>query len=226
MINAEYGVWFGPMALDSPEAQLLRQNLAPQKEHRQPKLLDPPPSERIKTRLAWIEGGQTEQWVSLVCDLTLEPTSQVVTLPGSNLTILPGWKDADASVRERIVSAAVWYVNEGDPRNETWIATASIPGEAITGFTALALLSMVAEDPLDGLAPPAWRKWVPTLLRYGNIEKDDLQLGLRLLKRGYALIPEDLIASLERVIDSENERTGYFFSSIEIETCWDDRMAE
>src|SRR5260370_38121981 len=111
MLNAEYGVWFGPMALDSPEAQLLRQNLALQKEHRQPKLLDPPPSERIKTRLAWIEGGQTEQWVSLVWDLTLEPTSQVATVPGSSLTCLPGGTDACPSVTDRSRTSPCGYVN-------------------------------------------------------------------------------------------------------------------
>jgi len=109
------------------------------------------------------------------------------------------------------VAAAVRYAEEGDPRNETWIATPSIPGEAITGFHGLALLLLVAEDRLDALPPSAWSKWMPMLLRHGNMEKDDLELGVRLLKRAYALIPEDVIASLERVIDSENERTGYFF---------------
>jgi len=226
VLKAQYGVWFGPIALDSPEAQLLRDNLAQQKARRQPQILDPSPSERIRTRLEWIESGQTEQWVSLVCDLTLEPTSLCATLPGPNLTILPGWQAADAATKERIVNAAVRYVSEGEPKNETWIETASIPGAAITGFHALSLLLVVAEDRLNVVEAAAWRKWLPTLLRFGNMEKDELQLGLRLLKRAYAVMPAEMVEWIERVIDSENERTGHFFASTEIDTCWDDRMGE
>jgi hypothetical protein len=226
VLKALYGVWFGPIALDSPEAQQLRDNLAQQKARRQPQLLDPSPSERIRTRLEWIESGQTEQWVSLVCDLTLEPTSRCAALPGPNLTILPGWQAADAATKERIVDAAVRYVSEGEPKTETWIETASIPGGAITGFHALSLLLIVAEDRLNAVGAPAWRKWLPTLLRFGNMEKDESQLGLRLLKRAYAVVPVEMVEWIERVIASENDRTGHFFAFTEIDTCWDDRMRE
>lgn len=226
VLKAEYGVWFGPIALDSPEAQLLRDNLAQQKARRQPQFLDPSPSERIRTRLEWIESGQTEQWISLVCDLMLEPTSLCATLPGPNLTILPGWQAADAATKERIVNAAVQYASEGEPKNEAWIETASIPGEAVTGFHALSLLLVVAEDRLNVVEAAAWRKWLATLLRFGNMEKDELQLGLRLLKRAYAVVPAEMIEWIERVIDSENERTGYFFAFTEIDNCWDDKMGE
>ena len=95
---------------------------------------------------------------------------------------------------------------EGKPKNETWIETASIPGEAITGFHALSLLLVVAEDRLNVVEAAAWRKWLPTLLRFGNMEKDELQPGLRLLKRAYAVMPAEMVEWIERVIDSENER--------------------
>ena len=44
LLKAEYGQCFGPIALDSPEARLCRENLALRKVPQQPKLLDPPPS--------------------------------------------------------------------------------------------------------------------------------------------------------------------------------------
>jgi hypothetical protein len=226
ILKREYGAFFEPIALDSPQAQLLRDRLAQQKAWKQPKLLDPPPSERIMTRLSRIESGQTEEWLWLVCDLTLEPTSQHTTLPGPNLTVLPGWVAAEETVRERIVSAAVRYVNDCEPDNETWIGTAAMPGVAITGYHALSLLLIVAEERLNTLEPTAWRKWLPTLVRYGTMEKDELQLGSRLLKRAYVVAPAEAIMWIERIIDSENERTGYFFASTEIETCWDRQMGE
>ena len=64
------------------------------------------------------------------------------------------------------------------------------------------------------------------MVRYGDNEKDELQLRVRLLRSAYARVPDEAIASLERVIDSENERTGHLFVLSEIETCWDGRMAE
>lgn len=206
--------------------QLSRDRLAQQKEWKTPKLLDPPPPERIKTRLSRIESGQTGEWLWLVCDLTLEPTSQHTTLPGPNLTVLPGWVAAEESTRERIVAAAERYVNDGEPENETWIGTAAMPGVAITGYHALSLLLIVSEERLNTLEPKVWRKWLPTLVRYGTMEKDELQVGTRLLRRAYAVAPAEAITWIERVIDSENERTGYFFAFTEIEACWDERMGE
>lgn len=224
VLRAECGTFFGPMELDSPLAKSLRENLEQEKTLAQPKLLDPPPSELVAERIARFEKGELTEWVDLVFHLTLKPTSQRFEMPGPDLTTLPGWQCADASTRNRIVSAALRYVNEGDPQNETWVGTSTVPYAAETGYHALALLLTVAQAKLKTVGANIWAKWVPVLLWGRCSQGDTLQFRTRLLKRAYAVVPSEVRASIERVIDSENERRGYFLVADEIETCWDDQM--
>src|ERR1700730_7405026 len=146
ILNAECGNWFAPVTLDSDEARQLREELRQEKEWKTPKLLQPTPSERLKLDLQNIEAGQVAYWVQLTLDLTLEATS--TRYPSDvllNLTQTPGWNAADPVTRERILRAAVQYINEGYPHNDQWFGTSSIFNVAIGGFHALALL-MVAHD--------------------------------------------------------------------------------
>ncbi len=222
-LRQECGVLFGPVMLDSQEVTWLREDRTRQ----QPILLDPPPSERIEERLRMIEAGSTAEWTLLVFDLTLEPNSRQTSEPGQDLTLLPGWKCADANTRGRIVAAALRYVNEYDPQNEKWVMTNSTPYTAIAGFHALALLLTFAEEKLGTITPTAWTKWTPGILRYRHSGSDESNLRSQLLKGAYSLDPLEVLKWIEAVIDSDNEISGYFFLDQKlVGSCWDDRMGE
>jgi hypothetical protein len=226
IIASECEAFFAPMALDSQYARLLRESLQLRKSKAQPPLPDPSPSERIENDLQRIEKDQLDSWIRLTLDLSLEPTSTTYSSDlEMNLTETPGWKAADVRVRDRIIAAAFRYAEEGDPENEKWFNTSSISGAAIGGFRALALLLIAAEDGLRVLSSDVWRKWVPVLLRYPHGGGDELNLQPRLLRMACSRIPEQVVDWVRRMIEGENERSGYFFAANEIETCWDDRMA-
>jgi hypothetical protein len=225
ILKAECGDFFGPVTLDSEEAKMLREQLRQDKEWKTPKLLTPTPSELVESGLQKIEAGNMSSWVQLTLDLTLEPTSRNYGDDlGPNLTETPGWKEADGVTRNRILDAAVRYVQEGDPQNEQWFRTQSISYSAIGGFRALALL-LVLEDPrLAALSKEVWRKWVPILFRHLYSEKDELQLQSRLLRQAHVLLPEEIVNRIIELIDSENERNGHLFLAREMDVCWDERL--
>jgi hypothetical protein len=226
VLKEECGAIFEPIDLNSPQARQMRETFEQERAWKRPKLLVPPPSERVERRLSSIENGEASEWVSLVFELTLEPTSERAGEPGLDVTKLPGWATASQATRERIIHAARQYADKGNPENEDWIATNAIPYVAIAGFQALALLLSVAEHNLDTLPLEALRKWIPTLVRlpYGGGEESEA--SSRILSRAYSLAPLEVISWIERLIDSENARTGYFFAARAIEACWDRRMGD
>ena len=204
---------------------MLREHWRQEKEWKTPQLLTPPPSERVERDLLKIEAGGMLYWVQLTLDLTLEPTSAHFTADvGPDLTDTPGWKAADAVTRKRILDVAVRYVQEGDPKNNDWFRTVSIPYAAIGGFRALALLMVTEDARLDALSREVWTKWVPILLRFPYGDRDEVQLQSRLLRRAHELLPDETVKRILDLIDGENERYGHMFVAKEIDICWDERL--
>jgi predicted NACHT family NTPase len=124
----------------------------------------------------------------------------------------------------RIVSAALRYVNEGDPENDKWFNTSTIYGTAIGGFQALGLLLRVAPEKLSAISLSAWSKWIPILLKYPYGESGRLNLQPLLIQAAYSRTPGEIIARLEQAIDSENDSNGYLFVIHKMDLCWDERL--
>jgi len=209
--------------LDSEAARILRQNLAYQNK-REPKLLDPPPDFRVEQDLMKFEKGNVLEWVNLIRDLSLTPTS---TDYGDwfrpDITLLPGWQSPSDDIRSRIILAAIRYLNDADPENDKWFGTSQIYLSAVGGFQALALLIVASPEALASLSNPSWKKWVPIITKYPSDEKIELQYEL--LKLAYSRVPGEVIARLMQVVDFENNQNGYLFVGPKIDVCWDDRLA-
>jgi hypothetical protein len=78
ILNSECGHFFAPIPLDSEQAKTLRENLEQEKAWKKARLLDPPPPpDRIERDLRNIEAGNIDDWMGLVFDLSLEPTSEL-----------------------------------------------------------------------------------------------------------------------------------------------------
>jgi hypothetical protein len=209
--------------LDSEEVRMLRENL---QRRQQPagKLLDPPPEARVEQDLANIEQGKLVEWVQLTRDLSLKPTSTQWDLDNPDLAALPGWASSTDVTRERIVAAAVRYVDEGEPENDKWFNTSQIYFSAIAGFQALALLLSVTPRKLETLSATIWTKWVPIILKYPHVDTGKSSLRLRLLQMACARTPREVAMRLLQVIDSDNNGHGYVFVDREIDLCWDENL--
>lgn len=224
-LQAEYGGFFW-IELDSEAAKVLKDHWRQEQEWKNPKLLTPPPTELVEKDLLTVESGDMTSWLQLTLHLTLEPTSTHVALQVSDLRDTPGWKAADSATRTRIVDAAVRYLCEGDPRNDEWFRTTSIPHAPIAGFQALSLLMLTEDARLKTLSNDVWAKWVPTLLRVPSGIRAEAQQQLRLLGQAHELLPQETTKRILEIIDGANERNGHLFVSEEIDSCWDARLAE
>ena len=219
-LNAHCKDLFEPIMLDSEQARVLRENLADSQQP-QPKVLDPPPQERVSRDLTDIEAGDVSKWIALTWNLSLEPTSTRYD-DSSDLTSLPGWKTADPSVQARIIQSALRYLREGDPQNEVWFETDQIYHSAIAGFRALVLLSSAAPEEFEKLPSEVWAKWVPICLRFGY--NNGWQIRKHLLEEAHARVAEVVDVYLVRMIDLQRNQQ-YFLLSNEVDVCWDGNLA-
>lgn len=220
-LKAECKDLFEPIALDSEQARMLRENLSDRQQPQQ-KLVDPPPQERISRDLADIEAGDVSKWVALTWDLSLEPTSTTYDLTGPDLASSPGWRAAHPNIQARIIQSALRYLQEGDPQNEVWFETDQIYHSAIAGFRALVLLSGVAPEEFEKLPSEVWAKWVPICLRFSY--NNGWQIRRRLLEEAHARVAKVVDIYLVRMIDLQRDQQ-YFLLSNEVDVCWDRELA-
>jgi len=221
-----------PVELNSKEAQkmkedYLRRQKILERVRRRP-LLDPSPAERISLLLSEYESGDFEAWWRLNMAMTLEPDS---TRYGneleSDLTALPGWKNAEKTTRRRIVEAARRYLFEKDPQTEVWLGTNKLYRPAFAGFRALRLLFQEDAAFLSSLPTDVWRKWAPIILAYPtSTEGKDEEIQKKIVKMAYQYARDDIIDTLMILIDKQDAEGGHVFAVNMIENCWDRLLAE
>lgn len=232
-VLAEAFRWLcSPLEIDSPKAQKMREDyerrLERQNKEEILRSLTPAPAQRMRALLDECESGNISAWWRLnrVMTLELESTHYGDELE-ADLTVLPGWREADSTTKARIIAAAKAYLLEQDPKTHEWFGTNIIHRPAFAGYRALRLL--LQEDPswLSTISPEIWRKWAPVILAYpipsgfGGEE-----LCQELVKRAYEHAATEIIDCLIALIDKENEEHGFVFITSKIGGCWDTRLAD
>jgi len=214
-----------PTDLESPEAAKAREYLAESRRYQQPTpLVEPPPPERVRHWLQLCEGGEIEQWSRLNREMTLEPRS---TRYGDSLepdlTCLPGWKNADAETRSRIVATAKCYVDVGDSHVDDWFGTNQFDYRAAAGYRALLLLAQMEPATLQALAPEVWVKWIPIILTFPrNGIRTETERGV--LQHAYRRVPDAFLAWLLRLVDVRNMAGPYVHVLDRQELVWDAKL--
>ena len=232
-ILAEELAWLiEPVDLDSPEARkmkadyLQRQKVQARNKNRPP--LKPSPVKRITFLLEMCESGKTEAWWRLNMDMTLEPDS---THYGdereSDLTVLPGWRDADTTTRARIVEGGRRYILEQEPRIDEWLGKNTFHRPAFAGYRALRLLFQETPDLISTIPAEIWKKWAPVIVAYPTSSGDEGREAQRkLVKLAYQHAPKETIETVILLIDKENREHSSIFVADIIKDCWDGRLAD
>ena len=231
-ILAEVFSWLlKPIELNSPEAAKMKADyLETQKWLKRDKerpLLSPPPAERIAGLLNECESGNSSAWSHLNIEMTLEPDSQYYgDLLESDLTVLPGWKNADTVTRARIVESAKIYVLEQDPKTHEWLGTNIIHHLAFAGYRALQLLLHELPGFISTIPTDIWKKWAPIILAYPTSSGvADEEIHHNLVKLSYRYTPYEIIQTLMVMIDKENKDHDRVYITRKVEGCWDNRLA-
>jgi hypothetical protein len=238
--------WTTPAATTSPPGGTA-QEVTDEADDEDEEASQPAAGERVRAHLDAFEAGAIDRWCPLTLDLTLGQESRVYgpMLP-SDLTVLPGWQDADEATRGRLVAAAGTFLHQSSPRQEAWCDAGVRPAEhAIAGFKALRLLQRMARPAFDGLELAVWERWLPGLLMYPSSGDDDNERAQEeLLALAYNKCPTDFLTWLRRAVLRENgqvdvweERnleTGQISQRRQetpcrvvrrLRACWDERVA-
>ncbi|MEB2307701.1 MAG: hypothetical protein OZ917_00110 [Candidatus Brocadiaceae bacterium] len=226
-----------PIELNSPEAEKMKADYSITQEclkrDEERPLLNSLPAERILGLLDECESGNPSAWWRLNMEMTLEPDSRSYGSDDeSDLTVLPGWKNADDVTRRRIVDAAKRYVLKQDPGTHKWLGKDIIYRPAFAGYRALQLLLQEIPDFISSLSVDVWKKWAPIILDYpifGSGSGDrNIEVQKELIKLSYQYAPDEIIQTLVTIIDKENTDYGQIFITQRIERikgCWDSRLA-
>lgn len=227
VLKAEFSKDLEPIELNSPEAREAKQkhldNLALNRsiEERRP-LLDPSPKERVLKCLSSIESGQVSAWTELCTEMTLMPRSQHYTDRWeSDLTTLPGWKEADYATQTRIVAAAKQYIFSGEPEIGSWLGSTSF---YYADYKALLLVLEKEHECISEIAPEIWKKWTPIILSYPNFDSDeDRKHREQLMVIAYKRATNEFIKSLMILINKENTQHGVRICN-QLDCCWDEQL--
>jgi hypothetical protein len=239
LLWARYATVFEGVSLDSAEVARARDQ---QRQLRELKKGIPPPlvanpPKQVVARLEQFEAGQPDAWWQLNMDLTLTPTSRQ---PGSDLdyiiTKMPGWIDADATVRQRILAAAARYLTVGVTSVKEWLGKQPMPvfRNDFAAFRAFILLKQVAPEVYARIPAAAWQKWTPVIVGLPReTGTEGLPAVMAILTDALAVAPAEFVGAVRAIIRAERDCTiaegakadaapgTAFFILRRLDGCWD-----
>lgn len=131
-------------------------------------LVDPQLKQRVLRVLQEVEAGQPHLWWQVVAEMTLASNSEEYShhkIFKADITKLPGWKEAEADTKARIIEAAKNYLNAGDPETQAWISTNNFSHPPFAGYQALYLLAKQEPECISIMPHDMWPKWMPVILK-------------------------------------------------------------
>lgn len=227
----EIGRFFDPISCSSEKAKRYRrrqEELRRQREQRE-ESSNSPPAEMVIRALEDFEAGNTDAfWQGVVLHMQFDESGYFGASPAHwDLTVSPGWQDADGTTRDRIVEAAKLYVTEGDPQTDQWLPHRNVRYDpAMAGCQALSLLAERSPHFLAELSSGVWKRWAPAILDHpiatGTGEEGPF---LELVAMVYDNVPDAVIDTVLLLIDRDNAVDMPPFVLARLKMCWDDRLA-
>jgi hypothetical protein len=222
--------YLDPIEIASPRAAELRERHFNHKRRAQTQQrlsgLDPPIEERVAASLARIGQGDVDSWWPLTVELSREEQNPNLVNPfKSDLRASPAWRDADPEIQGRITDAAILYLRTGDPRTDEWFGQNKINNGAIAAFRALQLLLDECPGRLEELDSALWKRWASTIVAFPAFDSESRSAQRRLIVRVYEHAPDEIIARVVALIDSEARRDAHhLFLLPRVEGLTDDRL--
>jgi predicted NACHT family NTPase len=229
ILREEFISYFEPIELNSAKSEKMKADYLQMQERQNRRnnfpLLEPSPKERVCLLLEQLESDNLSAWWQLNREMTLKPNSRYYDDEfESDLTELPGWKEADAVTRRRIINGAKKYIQQQDEVSSDWIGTNTFNRPALAGCKALQLLLQESPDFLNCISTEIWQRWAPIIIGFpcSNQHKD---YYLELVRLAYLNAPNEVISTLILLIDKENKEHDYIFILNRFERCWDERLS-
>jgi predicted NACHT family NTPase len=229
-LHAKFCKLLEPIDLSSEEAQDLRNSYLEDKQREEERIAQknfvvvPSPRERIVDALHQMD-EDVNAWYTLCREMTLKPNSTHYSNPFvEKLTDLPGWEEAEAETRLRILNAAKTYVEQAQLTEQTWLGTDSFPHAVLAGYQALALLYEADhQGAFQSVSSDIWRKWTAIILDYPQWNTTEASKHIRqaLLLESYKHAPSEFRRVFSTLIDAENKQFGSIHINKLVRDYWD-----
>ncbi|MBC6436194.1 hypothetical protein FM036_45495 [Nostoc sp. HG1] len=156
-------------------------------------------------------------------ELTLLPTSQyyddICRQP--DITELPGWKDADALNKIRIIKAAEIFI-------QNWKSESSgldLHKIDVAAYKALRLLLIENSDYLLPLSLDIWKQFSRIILLVYSYTSESkyVERHYALMKIAYHHAPQEALDTFIALVDEDNRKHGDIRTIEAFQECWDDK---
>jgi hypothetical protein len=210
-----------PMDLTSEETINIRnrylelQALTKQRiEGREVRKLPNPTTFFVQTRLNACEEGDLKQWSQLMCFLAMRNDGSY-SFP-SEPEGLPGWQQADDTLRRRIAKVALSFLENTMPPEACILLKNPFTTEERAGGFAVAVL--VATNNLPQIGQEVWSRWCLAIVVHNFESKETQELIFREARRAY---PEAFDKAVLTVLDHQaSEGTGYLSLLHSLDCVW------
>ncbi|MCX7047667.1 MAG: HEAT repeat domain-containing protein [Candidatus Sumerlaeota bacterium] len=201
---------FGNYDLKSPDSQKLKERYYRnhrREEEDQQKQVSSKPSRRqtVLKVLKWIQNGHASEWLQLNFAMGLDDTSsKSAWLETTDITLLPGWLEAEDDLRDKIINCAHAFVISSKPMKKDFSATEFINHD-LAACHALMLLRRPEYSQQYPLPDEVWHKWAISLLDYPRWNGIDVT---PLVQLAFHFAPEESIQALLQIVDGEIRKGG------------------
>ncbi|QSV71741.1 MAG: hypothetical protein HEQ20_14545 [Aphanizomenon flos-aquae KM1D3_PB] len=227
ILRDHFTAYFEAIELNSSQADKMKANYqrmeSLQKGTKEELPLKQTPQERVILCLENLENtDRLDWWFQLNLEMTLSPQSKYYGNElEHDLTELPGWKEADQTIKQRIINGAKKYILEQKEIDYTWIGTDNFNILALAGCKAIYLLLKESPKSLDILTDEIWQKWTSVIISYPNVGRVD-NYYYDLVGIAYKKAPNKTIETLLILINKENQKYNDVFTIDKFSKCWDE----
>jgi hypothetical protein len=235
-LRARYASWFDGIRLDSPVAAQARahQEQLRALENDRPPPIAPDPAAQVLARLAEAEGGHWQAWWQLTYYMMLAPESRgFADELDYFITAMPGWAEADETLRRRIVAEAERFLAEAETSIDAWLGREPMPvyRNDIAGLRAFILLKQVSPEGYARIVDATWRKWAPVIvgLPRRTVTSNSLEIA-QILTDALDRAPPEFVGAVRTIMRLERERMrapgasppvgSQFFILNDLDGCW------
>lgn len=209
-------VWSIPPSVDleSDEAQQSRewweQDRSPT--ITEPAQLDPPPSERVRECIEWIEqseGVSVGTWTRLCQELSLEPDSTHYWF-SDVISDTPGWQEASEADRARILGIAKGLL-ESESDEAVKSRDLELNQLRPACLAAMLLVSQEAEDWFEARPAKWWTLWAHYIVRHcsGGNDENELVLKRTMLGLLHQHVPEETAERVIHFASDDDPQAGF-----------------
>lgn len=228
----EFRDLFLGVQLDSPLAEAARSEIVEEQDYQSEAETDETPylspAERVLRALKFVEEGKVGWWVGLNLEMTLEATNTYYqNAEALDLTALPGWVNADAPTRRRIVSAAKKFVLEHTPSEYEWLIEYPNDEWVRAGQRAWLYLLRECRDFVSQIPLSIWERWGHFLVVNPPSDKSEAMRAEydSLVELAHRKVRVDIAEGLYAKLNHDDRERGHTSVFHNIGEYWNDAFA-